>query len=348
MGDRISHMEIRHVGVVGLGLLGRGITACLLAHGMEVVVYDREQAMQEEFLAYLRGVMQEIADHLPACAAKCAAWQDRLQWTADLHAFAECQLVIESVSELLELKRELLLRMEAIVGAEVPLASNTSALPITELQCGLAHPERVVGMHWAEPAFATRFLELIGGERTSPTVLDGLAAFGRSLGKEPCIVGDIPGFIVNRLGYAKYREAMHLLESGVADAATIDRAYRNASGLWASFCGPFRWIDITGGAELYARAMERVMPDLSCGSDVPAALRRQAEIDRKAIATDGEGAATGFYGETPEQKRMWLELLHRQAWEIEDLRSRMDKAMADAGVSQKQAGKTGRSLYRSD
>jgi 3-hydroxybutyryl-CoA dehydrogenase len=196
-------------------------------------------------------------------------------------------------------------------------------------------------MHWAEPAFATRFLELIGGEQTSSAVLGGLEVFGRSLGKEPCIVGDIPGFIVNRLGYARFREAMHLLEIGVADAATIDRAYRNAAGLWASFCGPFRWIDITGGAELYARAMERVMPELSCASHVPDVLQRQAELDRKAIAVKGEAAATGFYGETPEQKQAWLELLHRQAWEIEALRSRMDEAMAKAGVSQEQVEEAG-------
>jgi len=333
MGDGNTQMEIRRVGVVGLGLLGRGITACLLANGLEVVVYDREQNMREELPRYLQNVMEEIAEHRPALSASCVAWSSHVQWANGLADFAGCGLIIESVSELLGMKRDLLLQLEQIVGADVPLASNTSALPITELQRGFAYPERVVGMHWAEPAFATRFLELIGGEQTSSVVLKNLEAFSKTLGKEPCIVGDIPGFIVNRLGYAKYREAMHLLETGVADAATIDRAYRNASGLWASFCGPFRWIDITGGAELYARAMQRVMPELSCESQVPAALQRQAELDRKATASGGAAAATGFYSETPEQKQAWLELLHRQAWEIEALRSRMDEAMAKAGVT---------------
>ncbi|MES2391620.1 MAG: 3-hydroxyacyl-CoA dehydrogenase family protein [Acidobacteriota bacterium] len=326
-------MNIRRVGVVGLGLLGRGITASLLARGLEVIVYDREPAMQQEIVPYLEGVMREIAEHRADCAAACARWREHFTWAAGLESFAGCDLVIESVSELLALKRELLLQMEAIVGADVPLASNTSALPITEIQRGFAHPERVLGMHWAEPAFATRFLELIGGDETSAAVLERMVAFGKSLGKEPCVVNDIPGFIVNRIGYAKYREAMNLLESGVADAATIDRAYRNAAGLWASFCGPFRWIDITGGAELYARAMKRVLPELSNTTEVPVALARQAELDREAVAADGAGAATGFYGETPELKQAWLELLHRQAWEIEALRSRMDEAMAKAGVT---------------
>jgi 3-hydroxybutyryl-CoA dehydrogenase len=324
---------IREVGVVGLGLLGRGITACLLAGGLNVIVFDRNQGIREELLSYLDATMNEIAEHRPAIAIQCNVWRQHLSWASDLQDLKQCDLVIESVSEMLSIKRELLVQLEQIVGAGVPLASNTSALPITELQRGLTHPERVVGMHWAEPAFATRFLELIGGEQTSAAVLESLDFFARSLGKEPSQVGDLPGFIVNRLGYAMYREAMHLLESGVADPATIDRSYRNAAGLWASFCGPFRWIDITGGAELYARAMERVMPDLSRLEQVPNALQQQAELDRKAIASGGGQAATGFYNETPEQKKAWLELLHRQAWEIEGLRARMDDETAKAGLS---------------
>jgi 3-hydroxybutyryl-CoA dehydrogenase len=327
-------MAFHRVGVIGLGLLGRGITASLLAGGLEVVVHDRNEAMQEDILPYLQSVMEEIAEHRPASSARCSDWRERFQWASTLDGFKGCDLVIESVSELLSVKRELLLQLESIVGPEAPLASNTSALPITELQRGLVNPERVVGMHFAEPAFATRFLELIGGKQTSAAVLETVAAFARSLGKEPSIVGDLPGFIVNRLGYAMYREAMHLLEAGVADAATIDGSYRNAAGLWASFCGPFRWIDITGGPALYARAMERVMPDLACPGQVPAALQHQVELDREAIAADGEKALTGFYGETPEQKQAWLELLHRQAWEIDALRTRMDEAMDKAGVAQ--------------
>ena len=332
MGESEARMMVRRVGVIGMGLLGRGITACLLASGLEVVAYDRDQVMREELVSYMQDVMQEIAEHRPASSSYCAGWRGRFQWATSLGEFKECDLVIESVSEVLSAKHELLLQLEEIVGGEIPLASNTSALPITELQRGLLHPERVVGMHWAEPAFATRFLELIGGEQTSSAVLEGLQAFAQSLVKEPCIVRDLPGFIVNRLGYAVYREAMHLLETGVADAATIDRAYRNAAGLWASFCGPFRWIDITGGPALYARAMERVLPELACTQEVPAALQRQTEHDRKAIASDGRQAATGFYSETPEQKQAWLNLLHRQAWEIEDLRTRMDEAMKKAGL----------------
>lgn len=328
-------MMIRRVGVIGMGLLGRGIAACLLARGLEAIVYDRDQTMEEPLLSYLNGVMREIAEHCPALLSHCAGWQERFHWAARLDDLKICDLAIESVSEVLAVKRELLGQLEEIVGEEVALASNTSALPITELQRGLAHPERVVGMHWAEPAFATRFLELIGGKQTSASVLENLRTFAQSLGKEPSVVNDLPGFIANRLGYATYREAMNLLQQGVADAATIDRSYRNAAGLWASFCGPFRWIDITGGPALYARAMRGVLPDLSCTQEVPAALEAQVKRDAQAIAADRSHATTGFYRETAEERQAWLELLHRQAWEIEALRTRMDEAMKAAGVTAK-------------
>ena len=113
-------------------------------------------------------------------------------------------------------------------------------------------------MHWAEPAYATRFLEIIQGEHSSEMVLKATMDLCRAVGKDPCIVRqDLPGFIANRLGYAMYREAAYLLERGVADVETIDGAFRNACGLWATFCGPFRWIDITGGPALYAKVMTR-------------------------------------------------------------------------------------------
>lgn len=332
-----AQQDVRRAGVIGLGLLGRGITASLLAGGLEVVAFDREPAVRSQIETFLSSAMSEIGAHRPECSLFCHNWRDRFTLANALESFADCDLVIESVSELLDVKRELLITLETIVGPDVPLASNTSSLPITELQSGMDHPQRVLGMHWAEPAFATRFLELIGGKQTSSTVLERMASFGRRLGKEPCIVTDLSGFIVNRLGYAMYREAMNLLQSGIADAATIDRAYRNAAGLWASFCGPFRWIDITGGPALYARAMQRVMPDLACGDEVPQALQTQVGRDRLALESGGPSAPTGFYQESSEEKQRWLELLHRQAWEIEALKSRMDKAMEELGLRKKES-----------
>ena len=107
------------------------------------------------------------------------------------------------------------------------------------------------------------------------TPLQRAADLARRIGKQPSLVQkDVPGFIVNRLGYAMYREAVHLLELGVADVATIDESFRNACGLWAAICGPLRWMDITGGPARYARAMEAVLPTLCNSPELPETLRQ--------------------------------------------------------------------------
>ena len=108
-----------------------------------------------------------------------------------------------------------------------------------------------------------------------------------------------------------YREALNLLESGIADAATIDTAMRNALGLWASVCGPLRWIDITGGPELYAKAMQHVLPNLSTKSDLPAPIQKLANEGARGI-TNGKG----FYKYNEEDARHWEELYRKHAWRV--------------------------------
>jgi 3-hydroxybutyryl-CoA dehydrogenase len=124
---------------------------------------------------------------------------------------------------------------------------------------------------------------------------------------------DIPGFIVNRIGYAMYREALHLVEQGVADFETIDRSVRNTLGLWAACCGPFRWIDLSGGPALYARSMERVIPTLCNDTALPAALTALADQDARGIVN-----GHGFYEYTPADAHTWEERQRRHAWMVTD------------------------------
>src|SRR6185369_4846559 len=116
-----------------------------------------------------------------------------------------------------------------------PIGSNTSALPISVLQKARKNPERFVGMHWAEPCHLTQFLEVVRGEKTDDATVKATVALGKAAGKEPSLVNkDVEGFIVNRIGYAMYREAFWLLENGVADVETIDTSFRNAMSVWAN------------------------------------------------------------------------------------------------------------------
>ena len=151
-----------------------------------------------------------------------------------------------------------------------------------------------------------------GFEMRADAALQIASDLAKRLGKDPAIcLRDVPGFIVNRIAYAMYREALHLVETGVADVETIDRSLRNTFGLWAASCGPFRWIDLTGGPTLYARAMERVLPTLSSATTIPAPLADLAN----ANAT-GSNSGAGFYDYSPEEARVWEMRQRRYTWQV--------------------------------
>jgi 3-hydroxybutyryl-CoA dehydrogenase len=305
-------MDGEWIGVVGLGFLGRGIVTCLLAHGFRVVGYTIGEHEYEVARDYIAKGIDELIDRASFPPSLRHEWPQRFREAKGFADFAECRFVIESVFEDLEVKQGVFDELEAVLQDSTPIGSNTSAIPISLLQKGRKFPARFLGMHWAEPAYATRFLELIKGDQTSEAVLQIAEELGRRNGKEPSLLQqDVPGFIANRLGYAMYREAIHMLESGIADAETIDRAFRNACGLWATLCGPLRWIDITGGPALYARAMGRVLPTLSTTGELPKTLQTMLAENRRGVI-DGKG----FYDYEPGDASRWQSLLHEHAWEV--------------------------------
>lgn len=296
------------IAVVGLGLLGRGIAACLLANGFRVIACDRSQTSLYKALDAVGSAMRELAAQGAASDELPRTWHANYDATTSLAGLERADFVIESIVEDQDVKASLFDELEQIVGPAVPIASNTSAIPISTLQRHRLHPARFLGMHWAEPAHAARFLELIRGEQTSDDAFAQAVALAQQCRKEPSFVlKDVPGFVANRLGYAMYREALHLLQSGVADAETIDRSFRNSVGLWASFCGPFRWIDLTGGPELYAQAMAPVLPTLDATTLVAPALADLAAERR------------GFFKYSEGETEAWEERLRQHAWEMKRL-----------------------------
>jgi 3-hydroxybutyryl-CoA dehydrogenase len=212
----------------------------------------------------------------------------------------ESQLVIESVVEDLNIKRQVIKNIEQVVPADTLLGSNTSAIPPTLLQQGALHPERILGVHWGEPAHITRFMEIICGKNTSPANAERALALARQWGKEPSLLRkDVRGFITNRVMYAMLREAFHLVESGVASVADVDRSLRNDLGYWITFAGPFRFMDLTG-IPAYRAVMRDLLPDLDCGKQVPELMERVVNSGARGVAN-----AKGFYPYTSAQARTW-------------------------------------------
>ena len=303
------------IAVVGLGFLGRGIVASLLIHGHRVIAFDRSGetlALAERSISL---AIEEAVEHGAAPRSVVAEWRGRCLLAASISELAPATFVIESITENAELKSRAFDEIEQVVADDVPVASNTSAIPISALQATRRRPERFLGMHWAEPAHATRFLELIRGEHTGDAAFARASRLAANCGKEASVINrDIPGFIANRLGYAVYREALHLLGEGIADAETIDRSFRNSIGLWATLCGPFRWMDLTGGPSLYAEAMSPVLPTLSSDQEISSPMEQLRSENARGIAN-----GRGFYNYSAEAAEAWEGQYRRHAWRMKEI-----------------------------
>jgi len=302
-------------------LLGRGIAACLLSNDFRVIALTLTQESRDEAREYISSAIDDLIGRGGFPAALSVDWRGRYVEAADARELAPCDFVIESVFEDLDVKRELFDEIEDVVGPTTPIASNTSALPISVLQEGRKRPERFIGTHWAEPCHLTRFLEVVRGDLTDDATAEAAMDLARKAGKDPCLVRkDVEGFIVNRIGYAMFREAFWLLENGVADVETIDRSFSNAISVWANIAGPFRWMDLSG-IPAYAAVMKRLWPKLSCATEVPQVLTDLIDDGAKGISN-----GKGFYNYTPEEAERWEQRLIENVWIA---RAAIDKATSE-------------------
>ena len=304
-------MTPNKIGIVGMGLLGRGIASCLLGRGFHVVVHSVGEGWREETRRDIFAAMQDLVDHRCADSQLRTEWVGRYRESDSIAAMGDCDFIIESVAEGFATKCTVLEQIESAVGPAVPIATNTSSIPVTLLQQGRRCPSRIIGMHWAAPCHATQFLEIIRGAQTDEATERMTLALGVAAGKDPSLVKkDVAGFVANRLGYALFREAFALLEAGVADVETIDRAFQHTVGLFAPIAGPFRWMDLTGLVP-YADAMGRLFPQLSNTAEVPATMHTLVDSGAKGIAN-----GRGFYTYSPEQAAEWEQRLLENVWRL--------------------------------
>ena len=292
--------QVEPVGLIGLGLMGRGIAACLVSQGLDVIAYNRTARRAQESIPHIQEALDELVRRKIVPRARLRDWKKRFKLAGSLADLKPCRFLVETVKEDLALKRQIYDEVEAAVPASAIISSNTSSIPITLLQAGRKHPERFIGVHWGEPAQIMRYLEVIPGDRTSPRTLGLARKLGELCGKEPTLLRqDIRGFLSNRMMYAMLREACYLVESGVADVETVDRSFRNDMGWWALLAGPFRWMDLTG-IPAYALVADELLPQLCETKEVPKVLR-----DMVASGATGIGNAKGFYRYNKASAKRW-------------------------------------------
>jgi 3-hydroxybutyryl-CoA dehydrogenase len=234
---------VEKVGVVGLGTMGSGIAQLCIQAGVPTVAMESS----DELVVRGRGLIEKQLARSVEKGRLTEEQRDEtlglLQTTTDVADFAGCDLVIEAVFEDLGVKHDLFKRLEAVVGADAVLATNTSALSVTEIAAPLERPERVAGMHFFNPAPVLPLVEIVRAELTSDEAFDTAYAFGERIGKEPIACRDTPGFVVNRILIPVLNDAVRVLDEGTASPEDIDKGMKLGTN-WP--IGPLALIDLIG------------------------------------------------------------------------------------------------------
>ncbi|CAI1219513.1 3-hydroxyacyl-CoA dehydrogenase family protein [Serratia ficaria] len=275
---------VTQVTIIGGGLMGSGIAQIFAARGVNVTIYDIDariykapetirvnlQRMQTD-----EGSIQEILARISFCDELSAG-------------VAGAQIVFECVPERLALKQQLFKELDTLCPEETILASNTSVISISEIARDVRHKQRVLGTHFWNPAFLIPLVEVIRTQWTEDAVFERTASILAWAGKRPVRVNkDIPGFLVNRLQHALWREAIYLVEEGIADARTVDEGIRFGFGLRLPTLGPLENADMVG-TDLTLAIHEYIFPHLN-NATTPSPLLRRLVAEGKLGFKSGEG-----------------------------------------------------------
>jgi 3-hydroxybutyryl-CoA dehydrogenase len=284
-------VDISRVGVVGLGTMGAGIAQVCLQAGIEVIGRDVEPELGER-------ARQTIDHYLTRGVEKGRLGEDekdaalaRLSLVTDLAELASCGLVIEAAFEDLDVKRELFGQLDRIVEPPAILATNTSALSVTQIAEATQTPERVVGMHFFNPAPVLPLVEVIRTAHTSDEAFDTAYAFAQRIGKEPVACNDTPGFIVNRILIPLLNDCVRVLDEARVTPEDVDRAMRFGAN-WP--IGPCALIDLIG-VDVHVHASEALHAAL--GEERMAPPQRLLEM--QAAGQLGRKSGHGFYDYEP-------------------------------------------------
>lgn len=233
--------NINQIGIIGAGTMGQGIAQAAALAGYKVILYDISAESLEKGLATIQ---RNLRKGIEKDKIEEKAAQDALSFITTITNFEDIagEVIIEAALEKAEVKKEIFAKLEQQLPSDVIFATNTSSIPITKIAAGLKHPERVIGMHFFNPAHIMKLVEVISGAATLIEVAEVTKALAAKMGKSVVMVKDAPGFIVNRVARNYYVESLKILEEGLADHATIDLLLENCGFKM----GPFRLMDLIG------------------------------------------------------------------------------------------------------
>ena len=255
--------SIKNISVIGSGLMGSGISQIFASYGYQVKSYDvdpgQELIMRDLIRSNLSLVMADQADKTEQIEQIIS----RITFTTDLQSAAEsADFVVECVPENMNLKQEVFSALDSICRSDIPLASNTSVMSITEIASKCEGKHRIIGTHFWNPPFLLPLVETVRTENTSEQVIELTMQLLKKVGKKPILVKkDVPGFVANRLQHALWREAISIVENGIADAQTVDEAIKYSFGMRLPVLAPLENSDMVG-TDLVLSIHEYVLPHL--------------------------------------------------------------------------------------
>lgn len=235
--------DMQTIGIVGAGVMGTGIAQIAASAKFDVRLFDLREGAANVAIGNLGATFDKLVGKGKVAADAAEVALARVSSATAIGDLADCDLVIEAIAENLEAKRALFASLEAVIGDNAILATNTSSLSVTAIAAACGKPERVAGLHFFNPVPLMRVVEVIPGFHTSERVIATLVALINRLGHRGVVARDTPGFIVNHAGRAYGTEALRIVEEGVAGFAEIDRILREAAGFRM---GPFELFDLTG------------------------------------------------------------------------------------------------------
>jgi len=235
---------MQKVAVIGGGTMGSGIAYVTARAGLSTGLYDVVPEQLSKAQAYHGKLSSREVEKGRLAQADADATTARFTYTSDLaEALAGVDLVVEAAPENIELKKELFRQMEQWVSEQAILGSNTSSLPITEIATAVQKRDRVIGIHFFNPAPVMQLIEIIQAVETSPAAVQAVVEFARQVGKEPVVVKDFPGFVTTRVGLMLVSEAIFALQEGVAERDALDKAMKLGYNLPM---GPLALADLIG------------------------------------------------------------------------------------------------------
>lgn len=283
-------MQQMNTMVLGAGLMGIGIATHFARHGRPVLLYDTDPARLAEVPAAVGSILAELAAAGLADPQESAATLARLHTTNELAQAASAQLLIEAIPERLALKHALYAQLEALIADTAIIASNTSGLPPDQLAAPLRHPERLLIAHFWNPPHLIPLVEIVPGSATEPRHLATVERLLTALDLEAVVLDRAaPGFVGNRLQFALLREALHIVQSGIASPQVVDQVMRASLGRRYAMVGPLEAADMTG-LDTVADIARHLLPTLAAGDGMMTLVQEKVEQGQTGLRS-----GDGFY-----------------------------------------------------